>query len=305
MLFAAERDPRVFTPDEVALLCSLAARAAIAIDTARAISDTWAPRWPTWPRRTRSSRSTRRPWNGRRRPTTGSPTWCCAVATCRRWPPPQMARLLAGRITLHDPHGRPVTTARPDADHAPAAPGSDSGDGLGPGRRATGEPGTAALAQAVEDSRTAGRVAWPGAATGSALCSPGRSCWAASCCTTGRVRLEDPDRRLFERAGLVTALLLLLRRTVAETENRIRGELIADLLTAPDRDPAGLAERWPPARHRAGPAAACCWSPRPDRPTWERLARAATQYLFGSDRISAEHAGAVVLLLPPDRAASG
>lgn len=40
VLFAADRAPRVFSPDEVALLCSLAAHAAIAIDTARALADT-------------------------------------------------------------------------------------------------------------------------------------------------------------------------------------------------------------------------------------------------------------------------
>lgn len=39
VLFAADRGPRGFSPDEVALLSSLAAHAAIAIDTARALAD--------------------------------------------------------------------------------------------------------------------------------------------------------------------------------------------------------------------------------------------------------------------------
>lgn len=38
-LFAADRTPRTFAPDEVALLCSLADHAAIAIDTAKAMAD--------------------------------------------------------------------------------------------------------------------------------------------------------------------------------------------------------------------------------------------------------------------------
>ncbi|NEB13206.1 GAF domain-containing protein, partial [Streptomyces coelicoflavus] len=38
-LFAADRTPRTFSPDEVALLCSLANHAAIAIDTAKAMTD--------------------------------------------------------------------------------------------------------------------------------------------------------------------------------------------------------------------------------------------------------------------------
>jgi sugar diacid utilization regulator len=41
----------------------------------------------------------------------------------------------------------------------------------------------------------------------------------------------------------VTALLLLLGRSVAEAENKVRGELIADLLTASERDSAGLLAR--------------------------------------------------------------
>jgi sugar diacid utilization regulator len=60
---------------------------------------------------------------------------------------------------------------------------------------------------------------------------------------TGRTELPDADRLLFERAGLVTALLLLLRRSVAYVEEQVRGELLTDLLTAPDRSPATLIAR--------------------------------------------------------------
>ncbi|MEU0882737.1 GAF domain-containing protein [Lentzea sp. NPDC005914] len=57
----------------------------------------------------------------------------------------------------------------------------------------------------------------------------------------GRPDLPDADRRVFERSAAVTALLLLLRRTVAEAENKVRGELITDILDG--RDPAGLVAR--------------------------------------------------------------
>ena len=60
---------------------------------------------------------------------------------------------------------------------------------------------------------------------------------------TGRAALDDADRRLFERAGVVAALLLLLRRSVAKAEDEVRGELLTDLLTAPDRNPAALLAR--------------------------------------------------------------
>jgi hypothetical protein len=60
---------------------------------------------------------------------------------------------------------------------------------------------------------------------------------------TGRAALGDADRRLFERATVVTALLLLLRRSVARAEDEVRGELLTDLLTAPTRNPAALLAR--------------------------------------------------------------
>jgi sugar diacid utilization regulator len=42
---------------------------------------------------------------------------------------------------------------------------------------------------------------------------------------------------------VVAALLLLLRRSVAKAEDEVRGELLTDLLTAPDRNPAALLAR--------------------------------------------------------------
>lgn len=54
---------------------------------------------------------------------------------------------------------------------------------------------------------------------------------------TGRADLPEADRRLYERAALVTAMLLLMRRSVAETEDRVRGELLDDLLADPTASP--------------------------------------------------------------------
>ena len=50
-------------------------------------------------------------------------------------------------------------------------------------------------------------------------------------------------QRILERAALVTALLLLIRRTAGEAENRVRGELLEELLGASVRDPDGVRER--------------------------------------------------------------
>lgn len=153
------------------------------------------------------------------------------------------------------------------------------------------------LAEAAEESRTGARAV---RRDGRVVCAvlAGQELLAGLVLHRSRP-LDDSDRRLFERSSVVTGLLLLLRRTVAETENRIRGELITDLLTDTGRDPAGLAERG----KRLGIDL--------DRPhlllvaetgARERLAPAAMRYLFGGEihGVSAEHAGAVVLLIEAD-----
>ncbi|MFI7011879.1 helix-turn-helix domain-containing protein [Streptomyces sp. NPDC050145] len=59
----------------------------------------------------------------------------------------------------------------------------------------------------------------------------------------GHHGLDPVDQRTLERAALVTSLLLLARRSASEAEQRVRGELLDDLLDARDRDPRLLRER--------------------------------------------------------------
>ncbi|MEU8574607.1 helix-turn-helix domain-containing protein [Streptomyces asoensis] len=59
----------------------------------------------------------------------------------------------------------------------------------------------------------------------------------------GQPGLDPVDQRTLERAAMVTSLLLLARRSAAEAEQRVRGELLDDLLEARDRDPRLLRER--------------------------------------------------------------
>jgi hypothetical protein len=58
--------------------------------------------------------------------------------------------------------------------------------------------------------------------------------------------LDLAERRTLERGAMVTALVLLFARTVAETENRLGGELLSDLFDGKAGDP-GLRQR---ARHQ-------------------------------------------------------
>lgn len=59
----------------------------------------------------------------------------------------------------------------------------------------------------------------------------------------GHPGLDPVDQRTLERAAMVTSLLLLARRSAAEAEQRVRGELLDDLLDSRDRDPRLLRER--------------------------------------------------------------
>ncbi|WP_406419025.1 helix-turn-helix domain-containing protein [Streptomyces sp. NBC_00842] len=282
VLFAADRAPRVFSPDEVALLCSLAAHAAIAIDTARALADTRSALAELAGANAElaeanaavreHSAAMQRAEEAHDRLTDlvlrGGDVKDVAAA---------VAGLLDSPLTIHDPGGRPLAAVRPDG----AGLAADSMD-------------AGWLVETAEESRTGARAVHR---DGRWICAvlAGQEL-LASLVLHQRGRLDDSDRRLFERAAVVTGLLLLLRRTVAETENRIRGELISDLLTDADRDPAGLAERG----RRLGIDL--------DRPhlllvaeagAREKLCAAALRYLFGGDirGVSAEHAGTVVLLI--------
>ncbi|GAA3479101.1 helix-turn-helix domain-containing protein [Streptomyces yanii] len=282
VLFAADRASRVFSPDEVALLCSLAAHAAIAIDTARALADTRSALADLAEANAElaeanaavreHSAAMQRAEEAHDRLTDlvlrGGDVKDVAAA---------VAGLLDSPLTIHDPGGRPLAAVRPDG----AGLAADSMD-------------AGWLVETAEESRTGARAVHR---DGRWICAvlAGQEL-LASLVLHQRGRLDDSDRRLFERAAVVTGLLLLLRRTVAETENRIRGELISDLLTDADRDPAGLAERG----RRLGIDL--------DRPhlllvaeagAREKLCAAALRYLFGGDirGVSAEHAGTVVLLI--------
>ncbi|GAA1108563.1 GAF domain-containing protein [Kitasatospora arboriphila] len=283
VLFAADRSPRAFSPDEVALLCTLAAHAAVALDTAKALADTRAALTDLAAANhviQAHAAAVQRAEQAHDRLTDLVLRGAEAADVAA-----EVATLLGGEVAVHDSDGHPLT-GRPGPDGA-----------AGPSRH---------LADAFAASRTEGRAVRRGedwvcaALAGHDL--------LGGLVLRGRADLDDADRRIFERASVVTALLLLLRRSVAETENRVRGELLADLLTAPDRDPAGLTACGSRLgvdlgrRHLVLVAEA-------DPADRSRLAGAAARHLFGTRGISAEHGEAVVLLLPddgtaPDRAAA-
>ncbi|WGP13617.1 GAF domain-containing protein [Streptomyces sp. SH5] len=212
VLYAADRSPREFTATEVALLSSLADHAAIAIDGARLLEETRAAlvdlNAASETIRTHSE-AMRRAEEAHDQLTDlvlqGGGADDVAAA---------LADILGGGILIHDADGAELARARADPLPQPIP--------------------------AVSASRARGRaVPLDGTWVCAVLAGPEL---LGSIALTGRAGLADADRLLFERAGVVTALLMLLRRSVAETEDRVRGELLGDLL-ARTGDPGTLAAR--------------------------------------------------------------
>ncbi|GAA2505712.1 helix-turn-helix domain-containing protein [Streptomyces thermolineatus] len=132
--------------------------------------------------------------------------------------------------------------------------------------------------------------------------------------------LDPVDRRTLERAAMVTSLLLLARRFAGEAEQRVRGELLDDLLDAPDREPRLLRER--AARLRAdldaphvvlaaridASAGAAGAGTEPERAAdRQRLWSAASHLAATRQGLAAARDGGTVLLLPlgPSDTATG
>lgn len=212
VLYAADRTPRDFAAEEVALLSSLADHAAIAIDNAHLLDET---------------RQALADLN------TAHGTISAHNAAMRR---------------AEDAHDRLMDLVLRGGDLASVAAavadvlrgGIGVYDASG-GLLASVGPGSAPPADAVTASRRTGRaVSTEDGWVCAVLAGPEP---LGSLVLTGRPVLDDADRRLFERAGVVTALLLMLRRSVAAAEDEVRGELLTDLLTAPERNPAALVER--------------------------------------------------------------
>ncbi len=115
--------------------------------------------------------------------------------------------------------------------------------------------------------------------------------------------MDLPERRTLERGALVTALVLLFGRTEAEAESRVRGELLVDLLGGQDLDSVRIRER---ARAQGAdldvPLAVAVAEPGPhteDR-THLPLARAVASMAAELHGLGAVHEGRAVVLAPAD-----
>ncbi|WP_081236112.1 helix-turn-helix domain-containing protein [Streptomyces viridosporus] len=201
VLFAADRTPRDFAPEAIALLASLADHAAVAIDGARLLDETRSALVEL----NAANETARAHSDALHRAADAHDRLTDLVLRggdvddVTR----EIAALLDGGLAVHDADGTELARL----ETGPVVPPE----------------------QGIEASRRGGRaVPVDGNWVCAVLAGPEL---LGSLVLTGRADLTDADRRLFERAGTVTALLLLLRRSVAEAEDRVRGELLDDLLT--------------------------------------------------------------------------
>ena len=192
---------RPFPPGEVSLLTSFAAHAAVALENARLFEQARAA-WPA-----------------------GRPTPAAGALEPSRSPPSAHDRLTD--VLLHGGGVAGIADVLADVLGGPVAVFDERGPparrrgatGLAGLARRRAPPGPPAAASQV-DGRVRRRGGWPATST-----SAPWSCTGA--------RSTGPDRRTLERGALVTALVLLFGRTVAEAEERVRGELLSDLLERP------------------------------------------------------------------------
>ncbi|WP_204001559.1 helix-turn-helix domain-containing protein [Virgisporangium aurantiacum] len=217
VLYAANRTARPFERPEIALLTSLAAHAAVAIDNTRLLTETRAALAELGTANTLSrehSLAIERAADAHDR---------LAGLVLRgvdvRELATTVAELLGGAIIVLDAGGRRLVTV------------GDISDAVS----------DAALAEAVAEARVQGRAVRRGDLRVAAVGAGGEPLCALALCVPGE--LSETDERTLERAAVVTALLLLVRRSVTDTESRVRGELLEDLVVGRGDDPAVVLER--------------------------------------------------------------
>ncbi|MFG2193892.1 helix-turn-helix domain-containing protein [Streptomyces sp. NPDC048639] len=201
VLFAADRRARVFEREQVALLASFAAHAAVAIDTANLLGET------------RSALAELEAANEIIRDRSG---------------------VIERASDVHDRLTELVLRGGGVEDVADAV--AEVLDGTVEFTEAGAAP-----AQALDRSRADGHAVRHRDDWVAAVSAGGELLGALV--LHGHPDLDPVDQRTLERAAMVTSLLLLARRSAGEAEQRVRGELLDDLLDAPDRDPRLLRER--------------------------------------------------------------
>lgn len=317
VLYAADRSERSFARDEVTLLGSLAAHAAVALDNARLLQET---------------NTALADLNAANRLVqTRSASVERAAAAYERFTglvvrgggvddiAHAVGEALNGSVVVVGPDGRPLSRIaeprrsggdfEPDGAESRAGTGGRTDGRSGAKGRSDGDPGpedwpgAEALADAMARSRAQGRAVSCGNCTVAAVVADQEPLGALVISGVGG--FDDTDRVILERGVTVTALLLLFRTSLAEAEERVRGELLTDLLS----------QRHGGARHGGGSLAVRERARRlgtdldkphvvavvaaDDVPT-QRVSAAAGAWAGARRGLAGRHEGRTVLLVPGD-----
>ena len=270
VLYAANRSARPFAREEVALLGSLAAHAAVALDTARLLTETrvaLAELSGANATIQAHSSSVERAASAHDRMTAlvlrgGGVEDVTAAVT----------EVLGGALLALDADGRELARVG-----------------------TIDEPDRATLAEAVAASRAERRSVRRGDSWYAAVVAGTEDLGALVLRPTAE--LVDADQRILERAALVTALLLLFRRTVAEAEGRVRGELLDELVSRPVHDAESLRSR----ARRLGvdlDAPQVLVAVGDDTAGRQRVLSWATSYALSRGGLAAARDGRILLMLP-------
>ena len=271
VLFAANRTARPFAREEISLLGSLAAHAAVAIDTARLLAETNEALAELSAANSvirAHSASVERAAEAHDRMTAlvlrggGVEEVASAVTD-----------VLGGTLLALDAEGRQV-----------ACVGS------------LAAPEVVAVEEAVAASRIEGRSVRRGPLWFAAVVAGTENLGVLV--LRPDHELVDADQRILERAALVTALLLLFRRTVAEAEGRVRGELLDDLVARPGQIEALRARAQRLGVDLDAPYVLVALGTGDDSATRQRAASWTVSYASARGGLAAARDGRVVLMLP-------
>ncbi|MFB9741159.1 helix-turn-helix domain-containing protein [Pseudonocardia sulfidoxydans] len=221
VLVAANRSVRTFSTEEIALLSAFADHASVVLQTARLLDEavvSAAAAEQACAELTRQTSAMER---------TAAVHSELTAAVLRGGSAQEVADILGGvlrrRITILDRRGTPLA----DSGGRAAAAAEPLEDG-----ERTGFP--AAIRAALRESRRTGQcVPLREGASGLAVAVvAGESLMGAILVDDGEIALTPADRRTVERASQIVALLTLRQEAVADAEERVRGELVSDLLGA-------------------------------------------------------------------------
>lgn len=258
-LLAVHRTVRPFPPSEVSLLTSFAAHAAVALENARLFAELDEANRAV----TEHAAAVESAALAHDRLTDlllhGGGVDEVAQA---------LSEVLGGSLAVHDPDGELLAGTAAELDWA------------------------AAVAESVASGRSVRAAdAWVVAALA------GTEHVATLVLHGGSAPLGLAERRTLERGAMVTALVLLFARTVAETENRLGAALLSDLL---DGDPSDLRLRERARRQQVSldpPLVIAVASADGERYV---ATRAAARVARTRQGLAGEHRGTVVVLVPGD-----